>query len=81
MSGLGKNVHYKYCEFLKVSGLRTVDCINLKEQIKWQVQNQYLKEYVKNLGIDGRRGDIRDNLTMMTTGGLTIVEVLIEKKL
>ena len=44
--GLGGSAHHKYCEFHKVTRHGTVDCIDLKEQIEWLVQNQYLKEYM-----------------------------------
>ena len=38
--GLGGSAHHKYCEFHKVTRHGTVDCIDLKEQIEWLVQNQ-----------------------------------------
>ena len=72
VGGLGGNTHYKYCEFHKVTGHRTVDCIDLKEQIEWLVQNQYLKEYVDDQRRGGRRGDIRDNVAIMIMGGPTL---------
>ena len=41
VGGLGGSAHHKYCNFHKVTGHGTVDCIDLKEQIEWLVQNQY----------------------------------------
>lgn len=70
--GQGGNAHHKYCEFHKVSGHGTADCMDLNEQIEWLVQNQYLKEYVSNQRRNGRGGDIGGNVTMMITGGPTI---------
>ena len=34
VGGLGRSARHKYCEFHKVSGHGTTDCINLKEQIE-----------------------------------------------
>ncbi|XP_024041852.1 uncharacterized protein LOC127898847 [Citrus sinensis] len=70
--GLGGSAHHKYCEFHKVTGHGTVDCIDLKEQIEWLVQNQYLKEYVDDQERGRRRGDIIDNVAMMIMGGPTL---------
>ncbi|KAH9802499.1 Integrase catalytic domain-containing protein [Citrus sinensis] len=72
VGGLGGNAHHKYCEFHKVTGHGTVDCIDLKKHIEWLVQNQYLKEYVDDQKRVGRRGDIRDNVTMVIMGGPTL---------
>lgn len=39
-----------------MSGHKTAEYINLKEQIEWLVQNKYLKENVDNQGRDEKKG-------------------------
>lgn len=55
MEDLSRNDHYKYCKFHKVSGHGTADCIDLKKQVKWLVQNKCLKKYVNNKRRDERK--------------------------
>lgn len=49
-------------------GHEIANCIDLKEQVEWLVQNQYLKKYVNNQIRDKRKEDIKGSVAIVIIG-------------